>query len=62
MRFFLEEAAEVGDEVELSAGDSRHLSRVLRRVPGDEITVVSANRVFAAELLTVGDVDAVACT
>lgn len=56
MRFFLEQAAEVGDEAELSAGDSRHLSRVLRRVPGDEITVVSANRVFAAELLTVGDV------
>lgn len=55
MRFFLEDAAAVGDEVSLSSTDSRHLSRVLRRAVGDKITVVSANRVFDAELVQVGD-------
>lgn len=55
MRFFLEQAYGVGDEAALSATDSRHLSRVLRVRPGDEITVVSANRVYNAEILTVGD-------
>lgn len=54
MRFFLEEAAAVGEQAALSAADSRHLSRVLRARPGEEITVVSANRVYRAELLTVG--------
>lgn len=56
MRFFLEEAANVGDIVELSSADSRHLRVVLRKKPGAAITVVSANRVFAAELADVGDV------
>lgn len=55
MRFFLEEAVRSGEETTLSAADSRHLSRVLRARPGDEITVVSANRVYRAELLTVGE-------
>lgn len=55
MRFFLEEAATAGDIVELSSADSRHLRVVLRKKPGAAITVVSANRVFAAELETVGD-------
>lgn len=55
MRFFLEQAYSEGDEVALSATDSRHLSRVLRARPGDEITVVSANRVYKAEILAVGD-------
>ncbi len=53
MRFFLEDAAEVGDEVCLTAADSRHLSRVLRRKAGSTIQVVSANRLFEAELLAV---------
>ncbi len=55
MRFFLEQAYTLGDEPSLSAVDSRHLSRVLRARAGDEITVVSANRVFSAEILTVGE-------
>ena len=55
MRFFLEEAATAGDIVELSSADSRHLRVVLRKKPGAAITVVSANRMFAAELETVGD-------
>lgn len=55
MRFFLEQAYGEGDEAILSQTDSRHLSRVLRVRPGDEITVVSANRVYAAEILAVGD-------
>lgn len=55
MRFFLENAAAVGDEVTLSAADSRHLRLVLRRAVGDKITVVAANRVFAAELTQVGE-------
>lgn len=55
MRFFLEQAYTLGDEATLSAVDSRHLSRVLRARAGDEITVVSANRVFSAEILTVGE-------
>jgi 16S rRNA (uracil1498-N3)-methyltransferase len=56
MRFFLEEAAGTGDVVELSATDSRHLSRVLRREVGSQIIVVSANKVFNAELVEVGEV------
>lgn len=55
MRFFLEQAYTVGDEAVLSATDSRHLSRVLRVRLGDEITVVSANRVFNAEVVGVGE-------
>ena len=55
MRFFLEDVAAVDDEVTLSPSDSRHLSRALRRTVGDKITVVSANRVFEAELTQVGD-------
>lgn len=55
MRFFLEQAYGVGDEAELSQTDSRHLSRVLRVRPGDEITVVSANRVYRAEVLAAGE-------
>lgn len=55
MRFFLEEAANVGDEVALNPTDSYHLSRVLRRKPGAQIELVSANRVFAAEILAVGE-------
>lgn len=51
MRFFLENAAAVGDVALLSEADSRHLSRVLRRKPGDLLQVVSANRLFEAELL-----------
>ena len=54
MRFFLEEAAEVGDVVSLSTADSYHLSRVLRKKPGYQLELVSANRVFAAELLSQG--------
>ena len=56
MRFFLEEAASLGDIVELNSTDSRHLRVVLRKKPGAAVTVVSANRVFAAELVEVGDV------
>lgn len=56
MRFFLEEAASAGDIVTLSSADSRHLRVVLRKKPGAAITVVSANRVFAAELVEVGEV------
>lgn len=55
MRFFLENAAEIGEEVELNPTDSYHLSRVLRRKPGAQIELVSANRVFAAEILAVGE-------
>lgn len=54
MRFFLEEAAGVGDVVSLSAADSYHLGKVLRKKPGYQIELVSANRVFAAELLSLG--------
>lgn len=56
MRFFLEDAIGVGDEAALSAVDSRHLSRVLRKRPGDTLTVVSANRLYRAVILTAGDV------
>ncbi len=55
MRFFLEDAADVNDTVSLNAVDSYHLSRVLRRKSGDRIELVSANRVFAAEILNVGE-------
>lgn len=55
MRFFLEQAYGVGDEVILSKTDSRHISRVLRMRPGEEITVVSANRVYTAEIVAVGE-------
>ena len=55
MRFFLEEAAAVGDEVSLNPTDSYHLSRVLRRRPGALIELVSANRVYTAEILSVDD-------
>ena len=55
MRFFLEDAAQVGDVVTLNATDSYHLSRVLRRRPGSQIELVSANRVFAAEILSTED-------
>lgn len=55
MRFFLEDAADVGDEVGLNPTDSYHLSRVLRRRPGAQIELVSANRVFAAEIVAIGD-------
>lgn len=55
MRFFLEQVYTVGDEAVLSATDSRHLSKVLRVRPGGEITVVSANRVFNAEIIGVGE-------
>lgn len=54
MRFFLEEAAGVGDVVSLSTADSYHLGKVLRKKPGCQLEVVSANRVFAAELLSAG--------
>lgn len=56
MRFFLEDAANIGDVVSLNATDSYHLSRVLRRKPGGRIELVSANRVFAAEILSVGEI------
>lgn len=55
MRFFLEQAYGVGDVAVLSATDSRHLSRVLRVRLGDEITVVSANRVYNAEIIGTGE-------
>ena len=55
MRFFLENAAQVGDVVTLNATDSHHLSRVLRCKPGAQIELVSANRVFSAEILSVDD-------
>ncbi len=55
MRFFLENAAQVGDVVTLNATDSHHLSRVLRRKPGAQIELVSANRVFSAEILSVDE-------
>ena len=40
--------------VSLSTADSYHLSRVLRKKPGYQLELVSANRVFAAELLSQG--------
>lgn len=55
MRFFLENAAQVGDVVTLNATDSHHLSRVLRCKPGAQIELVSANRVFSAEILSVDE-------
>lgn len=55
MRFFLENAAQVGDVVTLNTTDSHHLSRVLRRKPGAQIELVSANRVFSAEILSVDE-------
>jgi len=55
IRFFINESANVGDEIYLTADDSHHLSRVLRAKVGDEIQIIAAETVFLAEVTALGE-------
>ena len=55
IRFFVDTAAAVGDEVFLNADDSHHLSRVLRAKPGEQIQIIAAGEVFLAEVTALGE-------
>ncbi len=55
-RYMVDDPPAPGDEVALSADDSRHLARVVRRRPGDEVELTDgAGRLWTAVVLTTGE-------
>ena len=54
-RVFVTAACAPGIEVDLEPDDARHLSRVLRMHPGDEIVVISARFAWRATLTAIED-------
>jgi len=54
---------EVGEEIELSPGDSRHLARVVRRCPGDAVELIGPDgRLWPAVVVRTDPVAAVRAT
>ena len=45
----------VGQTVTLSAEESAHVGRVLRMKPGEPVQLIAAERLYAGELITVGE-------
>jgi 16S rRNA (uracil1498-N3)-methyltransferase len=55
-RYLVADAPEAGDEVTLSAADSHHLARVVRRRPGDAVEIIDgAGTRWAAVVVEAGD-------
>lgn len=52
-RFFLESTAGLDGVAAIGGDDAKHIARVLRMQPGEQIELVALGRVYAAELLTV---------
>ncbi|MDO5301724.1 MAG: RsmE family RNA methyltransferase [Tissierellia bacterium] len=53
-QFFVEKIPEVGEVVDLSREDQRHLQRVLRAREGDELRIVAQGRAFLAAVAEEG--------
>ncbi len=55
-RYLVADPPEAGDELTLSAEDSHHLARVVRRRPGDEVELTDgAGRLWPAVVVAAGD-------